>query len=91
MPVLPPKGSILGALDEEPSSVETHDAYPVRSRRGTMQRTPFDSIAGSQPEAVWPRSAGSVSVISSVTRAGMSIEIGAPSCRASVTSMFSWR
>ncbi len=44
---------------------------------GTMVRTPFDSIAGlNEPEAVCPFIAGSVSVISSVTFCGISIETG---------------
>ena len=44
---------------------------------GTMVRTPFDRIAGlNEPDAVCPFMAGSVSVISSVTFCGISIEIG---------------
>ena len=47
---------------------------------GTMVRTPFDSIAGlNEPDAVWPFTTGSVSVISRVTRAGNSIESAVPS------------
>ncbi len=59
---------------------------------GTMVRTPFDSMAGlNEPEAVWPFIAGSVSVISRVTFAGISIEIGMPSWMASFTTMPSCR
>ena len=53
----------------------TTTRVPVVICVGTMVRTPFDSIAGlNEPDAVWPFIAGSVSVISSVTFCGISIE-----------------
>ena len=44
---------------------------------GTMMRAPFDNLAGLyDDDAVCPFTTGSASTISSVTRAGNSIEIG---------------
>ena len=59
---------------------------------GTMVRAPFDSVAGlNEPDAVCPFMAGSVSVISSVTFCGSSIDTGTPSWVARFTTMPSCR
>ena len=55
----------------------TTTRVPVTMWVGTMVRTPFDSMAGlNEPDAVCPFIAGSVSVISSVTFCGISMETG---------------
>jgi len=63
----------------DPSSVATTMRVPDTICGGTMVRTPFDRSAGlNDDDAVWFLIAGSVSTISSVTRCGSSMEMGAP-------------
>ena len=61
---------------------------PVTMCVGTIVRTPFDKVAGlNEPDAVWPFTTGSVSVISRMTFCGISMDTGVPSCMATETTM----